>query len=339
MAVVLKTPRRDRADGPGQPHRPSGARGGRRADGRRGSTTRELDRLAEEVIRDAGGVPAFLRYRGYPATLCISVNDVIVHGIPGEVPLQEGDIVGIDCGVLYEGYFGDAARTFAVGRVDPAAERAVATSPRRPSTWHRAGAARRAAAGHRRGGPGARREPRLLGGAGVRRPRHRDRAARGSAGPQLRRRRARGRSSSRGWCWRSSRWSTPAPAASGWTRTAGRRGRWTGRCRPISSTRWRSPRRGPRCWARAGFRQLRRERKDVCPERRSDRGRGDGGRAAPERDVPRRGGANDNKHQVLAHISGKMRKHFIRILPGDKVLVELSPYDLTRGRIVYRSSK
>jgi len=88
-----------------------------------GVTSRELDRLAEKVIRDAGGVPAFLNYRGYPATLCISVNDVIVHGIPKDVPLKDGDIVGIDCGVLYKGYYGDAARTFAVGRIAPEAQR------------------------------------------------------------------------------------------------------------------------------------------------------------------------------------------------------------------------
>jgi methionyl aminopeptidase len=88
-----------------------------------GVKTRELDRLAERVIREAGGVPAFLHYRGYPATLCISVNDVIVHGIPGDVPLRDGDIVGIDCGVLYKGYYGDAARTFAVGEVSADAKR------------------------------------------------------------------------------------------------------------------------------------------------------------------------------------------------------------------------
>ena len=88
-----------------------------------GVKTRDLDRLAERVIRDAGGAPAFLHYRGYPATLCISVNDVIIHGIPGDVPLREGDVVGVDCGVFYKGYCGDAARTFAVGRIDAAAER------------------------------------------------------------------------------------------------------------------------------------------------------------------------------------------------------------------------
>jgi methionyl aminopeptidase len=88
-----------------------------------GMTPRELDRLAERVIRGAGGVPAFLHYRGYPATLCISVDDVIVHGIPNDRPLKEGQIVGIDCGVLYKGYYGDAARTFAVGEVDDEAKR------------------------------------------------------------------------------------------------------------------------------------------------------------------------------------------------------------------------
>ena len=88
-----------------------------------GVTPRELDRLAERVIRGAGGVPAFLNYRGYPATLCISVDDVIVHGIPNDAPLKGGQIVGIDCGVLYKGYYGDAARTFAVGEVDDEARR------------------------------------------------------------------------------------------------------------------------------------------------------------------------------------------------------------------------
>ena len=88
-----------------------------------GVTPRELDRLAERVIRGAGGVPAFLNYRGYPATLCISVDDVIVHGIPNDAPLKGGQIVGIDCGVLYKGYYGDAARTFAVGDVDDEARR------------------------------------------------------------------------------------------------------------------------------------------------------------------------------------------------------------------------
>jgi methionyl aminopeptidase len=122
MAAVLKTPGEielmDQANR--IVHKVLEAVGGRMLPG---VTSRELDRLAERVIREAGGVPAFLHYRGYPATLCISVNDVIVHGIPGETPLREGDIVGIDCGVLYKGYYGDAARTFAVGEVGETAKR------------------------------------------------------------------------------------------------------------------------------------------------------------------------------------------------------------------------
>jgi methionyl aminopeptidase len=83
-----------------------------------GVTTAELDRYAESTIRSAGAVPGFLNYRGFPATLCTSINDVIVHGIPAaQAELVEGDIVGVDCGVLYQGYYGDAARTFAVGEV------------------------------------------------------------------------------------------------------------------------------------------------------------------------------------------------------------------------------
>ena len=82
-----------------------------------GATTAELDGFAEEFIRQAGGVPAFLNYRGFPATLCTSINDVIVHGIPNETPLEPGDIIGVDCGVLYKGYYGDAARTYAVGEI------------------------------------------------------------------------------------------------------------------------------------------------------------------------------------------------------------------------------
>src|SRR4029453_12985186 len=78
-----------------------------------GVTTRELDRYAEGAIRKAGGVPAFLHYKGYPATLCTSINEVIVQGVPNDRRLEDGDIIGIDCSVLYQGHYGDAARTFA----------------------------------------------------------------------------------------------------------------------------------------------------------------------------------------------------------------------------------
>lgn len=86
---------------------------------RPGVTTAELDRAADAFIRDHGGVPSFMGYGGYPAAICTSVNDVVVHGIPDSRPLREGDIVGVDLGAYLNGYTGDMARTFAVGEVTP----------------------------------------------------------------------------------------------------------------------------------------------------------------------------------------------------------------------------
>jgi methionyl aminopeptidase len=88
---------------------------------RPGRTTGELDRLAETFIRDHGGSPAFKGYRGFPASICPSVNDEVVHAIPGPRPLASGDVIGIDVGVEKDGYFGDAAYTFPVGEVDDGA--------------------------------------------------------------------------------------------------------------------------------------------------------------------------------------------------------------------------
>jgi len=88
-----------------------------------GTTTKEMDRIAREHIEKAGARPAFLGYRGYPATLCISVNEEVVHGIPGPRKLREGDIVGLDLGCIVDGFFGDAARTVAVGRISDEAAR------------------------------------------------------------------------------------------------------------------------------------------------------------------------------------------------------------------------
>lgn len=76
-----------------------------------------LDKIAEEFIRDHNAVPGFKNYRGYPATLCISVNDQVVHGIPGRKEVEDGDIVSVDCGVILNKYYGDSAYTFAVGDV------------------------------------------------------------------------------------------------------------------------------------------------------------------------------------------------------------------------------
>jgi len=83
-----------------------------------GITTAELDSFAEDIIRKSGARPAFKGYRGFPATLCTSINEQVVHGIPSRnVKLREGDIISIDVGAEYEGWFGDSARTFPVGEI------------------------------------------------------------------------------------------------------------------------------------------------------------------------------------------------------------------------------
>ena len=88
-----------------------------------GATLRELDRLAEKGIRERGGAPTFKGYHGYPASICTSVNEVVVHGIPGSYLLRDGDILSIDIGTTFEGYVSDSAVTFAIGTVAPEAER------------------------------------------------------------------------------------------------------------------------------------------------------------------------------------------------------------------------
>jgi len=93
-----------------------------------GITTAELDRTAEEFIRSNGGEPGFKGYQGFPATICASVNEEVVHGIPGPRELKEGDIIGIDCGVIKNGYYSDSTRSFAVGQISPEAERLMKTT-------------------------------------------------------------------------------------------------------------------------------------------------------------------------------------------------------------------
>src|SRR5512133_3488668 len=84
---------------------------------RPGITTLYLDKIAEEYIRDNGAIPAFKGYGGFPNTLCTSVNDEVVHGIPSDYSLREGDIISVDCGVILNGWYGDSAYTFPVGEI------------------------------------------------------------------------------------------------------------------------------------------------------------------------------------------------------------------------------
>ncbi len=88
-----------------------------------GVTTRELDAAAETLIRKAGATPSFMGYNGFPASICASVNEELVHGIPGPKKLEDGDIVSIDVGAYYKGYHGDSAYTYAVGNISEEAKR------------------------------------------------------------------------------------------------------------------------------------------------------------------------------------------------------------------------
>ncbi|MEA4846217.1 MAG: type I methionyl aminopeptidase [Clostridiaceae bacterium] len=85
---------------------------------RPGITTLELDAIAEAYIKKSGGIPAFKGYNGFPASICSSINEQVVHGIPGHIELKDGDIIGIDIGAFYEGYCGDAARSYGIGQID-----------------------------------------------------------------------------------------------------------------------------------------------------------------------------------------------------------------------------
>lgn len=90
-----------------------------------GITTEDIDKLAEEFITKQGAIPSFKGYHGFPASVCTSVNDEVVHGIPSRRELKEGDIISVDCGAMLNGFHGDAARTFPVGKISAEAEKLI----------------------------------------------------------------------------------------------------------------------------------------------------------------------------------------------------------------------
>ncbi len=92
---------------------------------RPGITTKELDEIAEETIRSLGGIPAFKGYNGFPASICASINEEVVHGIPGLKKIKDGDIISIDIGAIYDGYYGDSAKTHGVGNISHEAQRLI----------------------------------------------------------------------------------------------------------------------------------------------------------------------------------------------------------------------
>ena len=142
-----------------------------------GMTTAELDAAVEARVREAGGTPAFKGYRGYPATLCASVNDEVVHGIPSGRKLVSGDLVSLDVGVLLDGYYGDSAITLGIGTISEEAAALLRVTQEALELGIGPGPGRRAGLGHRSRRAAPRGGARLFRGAGVRRTRYRHETA------------------------------------------------------------------------------------------------------------------------------------------------------------------
>ena len=152
-----------------------------------GVSTWELDKIIRQFIEKSGATPSFLNYGGFPASACISVNDVVIHGIPGKSTiLKKGDIVGIDVGACYEGFHGDNAWTFPVGEISPEAQALLDATEKALFLGIAQARPRQPAGGHRARGAGVCRSSQLLGGTRIRRPRSRCEAARRSQRSQLR---------------------------------------------------------------------------------------------------------------------------------------------------------
>ena len=163
-----------------------------------GITTGELDRIAEEHIRSRGGVPTSQGYRGYPAAICISPNDMVVHGIPGAYAVAEGDLITIDVGVTLDGYIADSAYTFRVGEVEREAQRLLDAGREALAAGIAQARAGQPGRRHLRGRAAPCRGRRLLGRAQPRRARRRPLLPRGPAHPELRPARAAAALSPRG---------------------------------------------------------------------------------------------------------------------------------------------
>ena len=173
---------------------------------RPGVTTAELDEAAERFIRSQNAEPAFKGYRGFPGSICVSPNSMVVHGIPGRYALKRGDILSIDIGVILDGWVADGAITHPIGNVTPIASKLLSVT--KASLFD---AVEQCRPGNRLGrrlarGPGARRVGGLLGDPLARGPRNRPRHARGPADSRTTGTPAPGPSWRREWCWPWSRW-------------------------------------------------------------------------------------------------------------------------------------
>ena len=209
-----------------------------------GITTAELDEAAQRFIDSQGAEASFKGYRGFPGSICTSPNSMVVHGIPGAYELKRGDIISLDVGVTKDGWVADAAITVPVGPVNPEARRLLDAT-----RGALLAGAEQARPNNRLGDVSAaiQRQVELEGfsiirslvGHGIGRDMHEDPQIPNYGDP------AGARDSSRAWCWRSSRWSTPAAPRSAWARTTGRSTPPMALWPPTSSSRSPSPRTVP----------------------------------------------------------------------------------------------
>ena len=308
-----------------------------------GVSTLEIDREVEALIRDRKAKPAFKGYRGFPATICASINEEVVHGIPAaRRRLREGDIIGLDLGAIVEGYYADAAVTLPVGEVPDETRRLLevtreslelAIAQCRPG--QRLGDVSAAVQQHVEGaGFGV---VRAFVGHGIGRALHEDpqvpNFGEPGRGPLLRV----GMVLALEPMVTMGHWEVRV-LADRWTAVTAD-GSLAAHFEHTVAVTERRPGRAHR--GRAGGGLMARRRRGQFPEEREGKKPKDDAIEVEGKVVEPLPNAMfrvelDNGHRVLTHVSGKMRMHFIRILPGDRVKVELSAYDLTRGRITYR---
>jgi methionyl aminopeptidase len=336
-----------------------------------GVTTGELDEAAGRFIRERGGFPTSEGYKGYPAAICISPNEVVVHGIPGTYEVAEGDLVTIDVGATVGGYIADSAYTFGVGVVDDDAERLLDVAQEALET----GIAQARIGNHVEDISHAIQTVvedagfsvvRSLVGHGVGRHYHEDPHIPNFGEP------GRGPRLSEGMTIAIEPMITAGSADvvvadDGWTISTADGSlsahfehtvAITGDGPRVLTPHVGVPAKGPVLRSRPAVRPRRRAAylQATCDERRwfrsqehrRTKGNSTQELAVKEEKIEVEGEVVEalpstmfrvqleSGHSVLATISGKMRKNYIRILPGDRVKVELSPYDLTRGRITFR---
>ena len=300
-----------------------------------GMSTKEIDRIGEDMIRSMGCIPNFLNYGGFPGSFCISLNDEVVHGIPSEDKIiQDGDLVKIDAGLIYKGYHSDAARTYAVGEVSKEAKQLMDVTRQcffEGIKFAKAGnhlndiskAIGAYAAKYRYG------IVRDLVGHGIGTHLHEDpqipnfpQKHRGvkllpgmtlAIEPMINMGRA-------DVCWLDDEWTVVTMDGSLSAHYENTILITDGEPEILTLTEYKS-------LSLRRYRRYKMSKVDVLEVE---------GTVLEKLPNAMFKVELENKHVVLAHISGKLRMNFIRILPGDKVTMELSPYDLSKGRIIWR---